>query len=36
MKAKLLYVVIVCGLLGWIVAENRNELRLQSLTRRWR
>jgi hypothetical protein len=25
----------VCGLLGWIVAENKNELRLQSLTRRW-
>ena len=24
-----------CGLLGWIVAENKNELRLQSLTRRW-
>lgn len=25
----------VCGLLGWIVAENKKELRLQSLTRRW-
>jgi hypothetical protein len=25
----------VCGLLGWIVAENRSERRLQSLTRRW-
>jgi hypothetical protein len=25
----------VCGLLGWIVAEKKNELKLQSLTRRW-
>ncbi len=37
MKAKLLYVVIrtLCRLLGWTVAKNKNELRLQSLTRRW-
>jgi hypothetical protein len=26
----------VCGLLGWMVAENKNELGLRSLTRRWR
>jgi len=25
----------VCGLLGWIVAETKTELRLRSLTRRW-
>jgi hypothetical protein len=25
----------VCGLLGWVVAQNKNELKLQSLTRRW-
>ncbi len=35
MKARLLYVVIVCGLLGWIVAETKNGSKLQSLTRRW-
>jgi YndJ-like protein len=25
----------VCGLLGWILSQNKNELKLQSLTRRW-